>query len=398
MSEIGRAVHAAVGPHVPATTPLVMSVSELAAVVQGDVDGDGSVTISGVAAVQEAEQGDVVFAESPRFMAAAGRSRASAVIASLDADLPDKPLIRVQNPRFAFAQVLDLFSPRLAPPAGVHPSAVVGSGCIVAHSASVGPVVSIGDRVSIGERTVILAGAVIGDDVQIGDDCVIYPCAVLYPRTVLGARVTIHGGAVIGSDGFGFVRIGQRLHKVPHVGNVIIHDDVEIGSNTTVDRGKTGSTVIGERTKIDNLVQIAHNVKIGSDTVIASMTGVAGSAVIGNGVTIAGQAGLKDHIRVGDGSVLLGQTGAWGDVPPGSILSGCPGTPHRERLRQELAIARGPETIRQVRRLETANLELTARVAQLEARLAHLSGPERNADNGEPSSSGGEASAGGESE
>jgi UDP-3-O-[3-hydroxymyristoyl] glucosamine N-acyltransferase len=232
---------------------------------------------------------------------------------------------------------------------------------------------------------------VIGDHARVGDDCVLYPCVVLYAHTVLGDRVIVHAGAVIGSDGFGFVRLGQRLHKIPHVGNVVIHDDVEIGANTTVDRGKTGSTVIGARTKIDNLVQIAHNVRIGTDTVIASMVGIAGSAIIGSGVTIAGQVGIKDHIRVGDGALLLGQTGAWGDVPPGSIMSGCPGTPHRERLKQEMAIARGPETVRQVRDLLRARDYTENRLAAIERAVElHEGDPteERGEDASESADSG----------
>lgn len=352
-----------------------MTVSEIAAAVHGVVAGEGDVPIAGVASVQEAETGDIVFAENPRFLSEAGRSRASAIVACLDAVSPDKPLIRVENPRFAFAQILDMFSPGLAAPIGVHPTAVIGSDVSLPATASIGPNAHIGSGVTLGERVTILAGCSVGDHSRIGDDCVLHPCVVLYAHTILGDRVILHAGAVIGSDGFGFVRLGQRLHKVPHVGNVVIEDDVEIGANTTVDRGKTGSTVIGARTKIDNLVQIAHNVRIGSDTVIASMVGIAGSATIGDGVTIAGQVGIKDHIRVGDGSLLLGQTGAWGDVPAGTVLSGCPGTPHRERLRQEMAIARGPDTVRNVRDLLRARDDMESRLVALEGAVGLLGAP-----------------------
>lgn len=351
-----------------------MTVNELAEFVDGLVAGDGTVKIGGVAAIKDAEDGDIVFAENARFLSEAARSRASAVVAFLDAVSPDKPLIRVKNPRYAFAQILDLFAPRLAPPQGIHPTAVIGKDTVIPPSASIGPNVSVGDRTVIGERTVVLANCSIGEDVVIGTDCVLYPNVVLYPNTELRDRVVVHAGTVIGADGFGYMRIGDRLHKVPHIGSVLIHDDVEIGANVTIDRGKTGATTIGPRTKIDNLVQIAHNVQIGADTVIASMVGIAGSAVIGDGVTIAGQVGVRDHIVVGDGSVLLGQAGVWSNVGPGQMVSGCPALPHRERLRHEAAVARGPETLRTVQRLVQENAVLRDRIEALEKALSQLTG------------------------
>ncbi len=346
-----------------------LTVNELAEAVQGKVTGDGSVEIGGVASIRDAEQGDIVFAENARFLSEAARSRASAVVAFLDAVVPDKPLIKVENPRFAFAQILDLFAPRLAPPLGIHPTAVIGREAVVPPSASIGPHVHIGDRTVVGERAIILANCVIGDDCIVGEDCILHPNVVLYAHTVLGARVIIHAGAVIGADGFGFVRIGSGLHKVPHIGNVVIHSDAEIGANTTIDRAKTGSTIIGPRTKIDNLVQVAHNVRIGADVVIAAQTGIAGSAVIGDGVTIAGQVGLRDHVVVGERAALLGQAGVWSDVPAGAVFSGNPAQPHRERLRQKAAAVRGPETLRAIRRLEEENAALAARIASLEEAL-----------------------------
>jgi len=349
-----------------------MTVNHLAAVVRGLVEGDGSVMIGGVASIGDAEQGDIVFAENARFLAEAVGSRASAVVAFLDAVSPDKPLIKVENPRFAFAQILDLFAPKLTPKPGISASAEVGEGAVVAPSASIGPCVRIGDRTVIGERTIVLGNSYIGEDCVIGDDCVLYPNVSIYAHSVLGCRVILHAGVVIGSDGFGFVRLGATLHKVPHIGNVVVHDDVEIGANTTVDRGKTGSTIIGPRTKIDNLVHVAHNVRIGADSVIAAMVGIAGSAVIGDSVTIAGQVGVKDHVVVGDGAVLLAKAGIWGDIPERSVVSGSHAVPHRERLRQEVAIARGPETMKTVERLEHANAELTKRVEALEAALRQL--------------------------
>lgn len=343
-----------------------LTVQELAEEVKGAVSGDGTVAIGGVASITDAQTGDIVFAESPRFLSEAERSRASAVVAFLDAVSPDKPLIKVENPRFAFARILALFSPRLAPPIGVDPTAVVGAGASISATASIGPHVVIGENAVIGERVIVLSGCHVGENVRIGEDCVLYPNVVIYPHCKLGARVIIHAGAVIGSDGFGFVRIGNRAHKVPHVGIVEIQDDVEIGANATVDRAKTGATVIGARTKIDNLVQIAHNVKIGPDSIVASLTGIAGSARIGQGVVMAGQVGIRDHVRIGDGAVLLGGTGAWGDVESGAVVSGSPAKPHRVRLKELAAADRGPETIRRVKELEARVAELTERLAAVE--------------------------------
>ncbi len=346
--------------------PLTLTVQEIADRVQGAVAGDGSVPIGGVASITDADVGDIVFAETPRFLGDAERSRASAVVAFLDAVSPDKPLIRVDNPRFAFSRILALFSPRIAPPIGVHPTAVVGERSDVASTASIGPHVSLGDDVVIGERSIVLAGCHIGDRVRIGEDSVIHPNVVVYPGCVIGARVIIHAGAVIGADGFGFVRIGGMAHKVPHIGIVEIEDDVEIGANVTIDRAKTGATVIGARTKIDNLVMVAHNVKIGPDCVVAALAGIAGSATIGQGVVIAGQVGVRDHVKIGNGAMLLGQTGAWGDVEPRSLVSGSPAKPHRQRLRELAWAERGPQTNRKVDEIAAELAALRARVEELE--------------------------------
>jgi UDP-3-O-[3-hydroxymyristoyl] glucosamine N-acyltransferase len=343
-----------------------LTVREIAEAVEGAVAGDGSVPIGGVASITDAEHGDIVFAETPRFLDEAQRSRASAVVAFLDAVSPDKPLIRVENPRFAFSRVLELFSPRLTPPIGVDETAIVGARAEIAPTASIGPYVVIGDDVRIGERTIILSGCHIGDGVQIGEDTILHPHVAIYPNCVVGARVIVHAGAVIGSDGFGFVRIGNRAHKVPHIGIVEVQDDVEIGANVTIDRAKTGATVIGARTKIDNLVQVAHNVKIGPDSIVAALAGIAGSANLGRGTVIAGQVGVRDHVTIGDGAMLLGQAGAWGDVSAGAVVSGSPAKPHRLRLRELAAAERGPEMIRRVAALEARIAELSARLSAME--------------------------------
>jgi UDP-3-O-[3-hydroxymyristoyl] glucosamine N-acyltransferase len=343
-----------------------LSLGEIATAVGGTVCGDTSVPVVGVASIEEAEAGDIVFAESPRYLARAEASRASAVMACRQSVSETKPLVLVENPRLAFAQVLALFSPKLAPPIGVDPSAAIGVGAHVAGTASVGAHAVVGDRSAIGERTVIMPGCSIGEDVRIGEDCVLYPNVVVYRSAVIGSRVVIHAGAVIGSDGFGFVRIGDRAHKVPHAGIVEIEDDVEIGANTTIDRAKTGATVIGARTKIDNLVQVAHNVKIGPDCIVASLVGIAGSVRIGRGVVMAGQSGVRDHVTIGDGAVLLGDAKVWSDIAAGAVVSGAPARAHRARLKQLAVVERGEETMRAVRALRAQVAELAMSVGRAE--------------------------------
>lgn len=356
-----------------------LTVKELAQQIAGNVEGDDGALISGVASIEEAESGDIVFAENDRFLSQAQKSRASAIIAFLDATTPDKPLIKVDNPRFAFLRVLEIFAPRLTAPAGIHPAAVVEADVEIDPSASIGAHAFIGEGSKIGARTIVMPGAFVGDHCVIADDCILFPNVTLYHETVVGNRVRIHSGSVIGADGFGYVRVSGEPVKVPQVGIVEIEDDVEIGANCTIDRSKTGTTTIGARAKIDNLVHIAHNVKVAPDVIIAAQCGIAGSAQLGQGVTLAGQVGIKDHSTVGENSIIMGQSGPFGDVAPGSILSGTPARPHRERMRQEAAISQLPQMVHRLRALEKKNSELEACNARLEKiieRLAEKAGIE----------------------
>jgi UDP-3-O-[3-hydroxymyristoyl] glucosamine N-acyltransferase len=335
-----------------------LTVGELAERIQGAVEGDHGALIVGVSSIDEAEFGDVVFAENARFLSKAAKSRASAIVSFLDAATPDKPLIKVDNPRYAFAKILELFRQPLNVEPGVHPTAVMGRGAHLGENASIGPHCTVGDNVRIGARSVFMPGCHVGDDCEIGEDCIVFPNVTLYPFTKLGARVTIHSGTVVGADGFGYMRIGDHSYKVPHVGNVEIDDDVEIGANCAIDRAKTGSTIIGARTKIDNLVHVAHNVKIGTDCIIIAQVGVAGSVELGHGVTLAGQVGLKDHIKIGDGAIVMAQGGVFGDVKAGEQVSGYPARPHREKMRVEAATAKLPEYVRRIRALEKQNADM----------------------------------------
>lgn len=351
------------------TPPGSRALRDIAASLAGVVEGDASVEICGVSSIEDADEGDLVFAESARFLALAERSQASAIIVALDAPPCRKPLIRVENPRLAFSQALALFA--YHPPAspGIHPTAVVGEDVEIGEGVSVGPCAVIGTGVRLGERAVVGAGCFIGDACVLGEDTLLDPNVTIMSRCRLGARVIVHSGAVIGADGFGYVRVGDRNEKVPHVGVVHIGDDVEVGANTTIDRAKTGVTEIGARTKIDNLVHVAHNVQVGPDCIVVAQVGIAGSARIGRGAVLAGQAGIKDHITIGDGAVVLAQAGAISSVPARAVYSGYPALPHRERMRIEAATVHLPEYARRLREIEARNAELLSRIETLERTL-----------------------------
>jgi len=247
---------------------------------------------------------------------------------------------------------LPLFFPEPVLPAGIHPSAVVAASARVDPSAHVGPQCVIGERVRIGADAVLVGRNFISDDCVVGEECRLYPNVTLYPRSALGRRVRIHAGSVIGSDGFGYVFDKGEHRKVPQVGQVIIHDDVEIGANVTIDRAALGATVIGRGTKIDNLVQIAHNVTIGEHCILVAQVGIAGSTKIGNYVTIAGQVGVAGHLRIADKVTIAAQSGVMHHIPEGQKWLGSPAGPDRVMKRQYLAMERLPELLRRVQELE----------------------------------------------
>jgi UDP-3-O-[3-hydroxymyristoyl] glucosamine N-acyltransferase len=332
-----------------------LTARQLAEHLKGELLGDGAAEVDSVHAATHARPGSVTFAEDAKRLEQAITSGASAVITFAAARneqsfgaarLQGRALICVANPRVAFAQTLNLFFPPHAYTPGVHPTAVVGLGVQLGADAHIGPYVVIGNNVKIGARTALEAGVCVGEGTTIGDDCVIYPRVTIYPRVVLGNRVIVHAGAVIGSDGFGYVTEKGTHVKIPQVGNVIIGDHVEIGANTTVDRATLGSTVIKRGTKIDNLVQIAHNDTVGEHCLIAGQVGIAGSATLGDYVMMGGQSGVVDHVTVGDQTAVGGQAMVIGDLPRSSVVSGSPAQPHRSWLRQLAALRRLPEIIK----------------------------------------------------
>jgi UDP-3-O-[3-hydroxymyristoyl] glucosamine N-acyltransferase len=328
-----------------------ISAKELAVKLGGELIGNASVEVSSVSAALSAGVGAVTFAESPKHLKDAVSSGASAIIAGNGMKgqairLENRALIFVKNPRVAFAQTLALFHPPAQFEAGVHSTAVIGKNVQLGSAVHVGACAVVKDGGRIGDRTVIDAGSVIGDGTVIGEDCVIHARVTIYPRVIIGNRVIVHAGTVIGSDGFGYVTdAGQHL-KIPQVGNVVIEDDVEIGANTTIDRATLGSTIVKRGTKIDNLVQIAHNNVIGEHCLLAAQVGLAGSVTLGKYVALGGQVGVGDHITIGDQTMIGGQGGVIGDVPPKQILWGTPTQPNREWLRQLAALKRLPEIIK----------------------------------------------------
>lgn len=319
-----------------------ISVSELAAKLGGAVEGAGALALAGVAPLEAATAAQLSFVDSDRALDAAHESRAGCLLAPAGLALPGRNVIRVRNPRLAMAKAVELFHPQTAAKPGIHATAVIGEGCQIGDGVAIGAQAVVGEGVAIGARTRIGAGCVVGENAIIGEDCLLHPRVTLYANCRLGARVILHSGAVIGADGFGYMFDEGRHVKFPQVGWVEIADDVEVGANSTIDRGALGPTRIGTGTKIDNLVQVAHNVQIGAHCAIASQTGISGSAVIEDYVVIAGQVGIGDHARVEKGAMLGGQCGILPHkvAKAGQPLWGTPARPLKEILVQQATLSR----------------------------------------------------------
>jgi UDP-3-O-[3-hydroxymyristoyl] glucosamine N-acyltransferase len=326
--------------------------AEIAAQLGGEVLGDATLTLHRFAPADRAQPGDLTFAENENYFARAEQSAASAIIIDGPYTSTRKTLIRVPNARIAFAKTLPLFFPEPIFAPGVHATAVVSPTAQVDSTAHIGPHCVIGDKVKIGARCVLRGGNHLGSNCQLGDEVHLFPNVVLYPSTEVGSRVRIHAGTVIGADGFGYVQDGGSHRKVPQIGNVIIRDDVEIGANVTVDRGALGPTIIGKGTKIDNLVQIGHNVTLGEHCLIVSQTGLAGSTRLGNYVILAGQVGVAGHLKIGNRVSVAAQSGVMHNIPDGEKWFGSPAMPDRKMKRQIIATQQLPDLIRRVAELE----------------------------------------------
>ena len=325
---------------------------ELADWVGGTVVGDEEIEIAGVAAIEEAQAGEISFIANPRYLPKLNETQASAVIVSKEITQANRPLLCTANPYLAFAKILTLYLQQPYQPKGVNAQAWISPTSHLGKDLTLCPGVYVGDRCSIGDRVTLYPGVCVGEDSFIGDDSILHPNVSIYPKTTIGKRVILHAGVVVGSDGFGYAKEGRKNVKVPQVGRVEIEDDVEIGANTTIDRATLGKTIIQSGAKIDNLVQVAHNVVIGEDSIIIAQVGISGSTKIGSNVTIAGQVGLVGHIQVGDNAKVGAQSGVMNDVPPNQAYTGSPAVPHREFLRIMTIFQKLPEVKKTLSEIE----------------------------------------------
>ncbi|MCX6854457.1 MAG: UDP-3-O-(3-hydroxymyristoyl)glucosamine N-acyltransferase [Verrucomicrobia bacterium] len=330
----------------------MFTVSSLAENLGGEVIGDGNAILTGVAPADQAQSGHLTFAEKATFLESAEKSAATAILVPIGFESASKTLIRVKDPRVAMAKVLPLFFPEEDYPAGIHPSAVIDSTSVIHASAHIGPHCVIGADVVIGERSVLVGGNHIGRGSKIGQNVRLHPNVVLYSRTQIGNRVSIHSGTTIGSDGYGYVFDQGQHRKMPQVGNVVIHDDVEIGSNTSIDRGALGATIIGQGTKIDNLVHVAHNVVMGRHCLIMGQVGFAGSTHLSDYVVIASQSGIAGHLKLGPQAKIGAKSGVMRDIAAGETVLGYPAAPDKQAKRQWIAMAQLPDALKRIKELE----------------------------------------------
>jgi UDP-3-O-[3-hydroxymyristoyl] glucosamine N-acyltransferase len=342
---------------------MTFTAAQIAEKLRGEVLGDGSVALTGFASADNAKPGDLTFAEKETYFAAAEQSQATAILISGNFTSASKILIRVPDARVAVAKLLPLFFPPDEHAPGIHPSATIAASAQIDPTTHIGPNCVIGARVKIGARSVLLGGNHIGLDCQLGDDVCLFPNVVIYPKCQIGHRVFIHAGTVIGSDGYGYVFDEGRHRKMLQVGNVIIHDDVEIGANTAIDRGALGATVIGQGTKIDNLVHIAHNVAIGRNCLVMGQVGFAGSTKLGDYCVIASQSGIAGHLKIGNQAMVGAKSGVMRDIPDKGVVLGIPAMPDKQTKRQMIALQQLPELNRRTRELEKQVAELQAKAA-----------------------------------
>lgn len=331
--------------------PVRLTLQEIARRLGGEIAGDPAVEVDGVATLDEAGPRQITFLANPRYRAKLAGTRAGAVIVGArDRDATAIPRIVADNPYAYYARTVALFHPPRAAVAGAHPTAVVDPGARVAPTAEVGPFAVIAAGARIGERARIGAGCAIGEGASIGDDTVLHPRVTVYDGCTVGARCILHSGAVIGADGFGMAPDAGKWVKIPQVGSAVLGDDVEVGANTTIDRGALGDTVVGEGVKIDNQVQVAHNCRIGAHTVIAGCTGISGSTVIGRHCVIGGGVGIVGHIEIADGVTVTGTTFVTKSITqPGVYSSGLPMMPHADWLRNAAHLRRLDRIARQAR-------------------------------------------------
>lgn len=349
-----------------------MTLGDIARLLNAEFIGDADTLITSVASLENAGPGAIAFVEHDSRLQSALDSEAAALIVPTNsaetlrgAKTSHKPAVLSGNPRLAFARVMEFFQPAAPPEKGVHPSAIIDPTAIIGENVTIREFCYVGRHARLADGTVLYPHVTIGDGAQIGENCVIFASVVIGHHVCLGRRVRVHSGSVLGGDGFGYVIDESGSHyKVPQVGTVIIEDDVEIGANVCIDRATMGATRVGAGSKIDNLVQIAHNVQIGRNCILCGQAGLSGSVIVGDNAILAGQAGSRDHVKIGKGAIVAAKSGVMDDVPDGEFVAGTPALPGRQRMRLEAAWRKLPDTSRTVRDLEK---QVKALQDQLEA-------------------------------
>ncbi|RJQ50280.1 MAG: UDP-3-O-(3-hydroxymyristoyl)glucosamine N-acyltransferase [Nitrospiraceae bacterium] len=329
-----------------------MKLKDLAELTGGRILGNPDVEVTGAAGIEDAKEGDITFLADRKHLLSVSSSKASVIIAADEIKTAPATLLITANPYLTFAKALEILYARPAVSPGISDKAITGSDVSFGNDVTIYPQVYIGSRAVIGSRVTLYPGVYIGENSSIGDDSMIYPNVTIRENVRIGKKVIIHSGTVLGSDGFGYIQNKGTHYKIPQVGGVIIEDNVEIGANVTIDRATTGNTVIGAGTKIDNLAQIAHNVRIGKNCIIVAQVGIGGSTEIGDGVVLAGQVGVKDHVKIGNGAIAAAQSGVVTDIPDGQVYSGMPAIPHRAWLRAQSIFSKLPEYIKRLQEVE----------------------------------------------
>jgi UDP-3-O-[3-hydroxymyristoyl] glucosamine N-acyltransferase len=328
-----------------------MKLKDIAALIDGEVIGDEEIEITGASGISDAKEGDITYLVGAKWLKELKNSRASAVIVKESVEEIEKPQIKTKNPHYAFAKLLSHFYVKPLPYRGISEKAFVSDKAVIGQNTTIYPFAYISDGAEVGSETVIYPGVFVGSNSIIGNGCVICPNVTIREGISIGDRVTIHAGAVIGSDGFGYVFENGVHQKIPQIGAVIIEDEVEIGANVTIDRATTGNTVIGRGTKIDNLVQIGHNVHLGKNVILVAQVGIGGSSKIGDNVILGGQVGVADHVIIESGTMIGAKGGAMGEMKRG-IYSGILPMPHREWLKAMSVFSKLPELHKKIKELQ----------------------------------------------
>ncbi|MDP8264137.1 MAG: UDP-3-O-(3-hydroxymyristoyl)glucosamine N-acyltransferase [Candidatus Aceula lacicola] len=325
------------------------TLAEIAQLIDGKVHGDDNVVIMGISGIKEAREGEITFVANPKYFSLIEETKASAVIVPEDVSLSKKNLILTKNPSLAFSKLAAIVVGDLSHYVkGIHPTAIIADDAVIGKNVCIGPYAVIQSKAEVEDDSIIYSGCFVGYETKIGTKCLIYPNTTIRERITIGNNVIIHSGTVIGSDGFGFADVDGMHEKIPQIGTVVIEDNVEIGSNVTVDRARFDKTFIGKGTKIDNLVQIAHNVVIGQNCIVCAQAGISGSVDIKDRVILAGQAGIAGHLTIGEGAIVAAQAGVTKSVAPKTIVSGYPAKPHDKAKKVNASLQRLPEYIKMI--------------------------------------------------